>query len=366
MTSPNAVARVAPGDPEAARRPPALALFGTGYLATRVTRAGDGFLWSRTAGPDRPEDFTSVPAALARAVRGRRGWAVGGTRVVLGAEERVRAEDYRPLPIRGAGAVERRYLAPAPYSLGHVLGNRAAAAEHWAALPRLLERVGTVLRQVHTSFTGVPVAGGPAGPRRLARWLTVRQTDGREARLRREAHRVLGTERMATAASWCTEAGATAAPSVLLLGGTGLGSLVPTPDAADCVLLAGEELAAGPASHDLGWIVGELAEFRLVHFTGPAGDAAAHCASATTALLRGYTDGPGPLPASAGLDAVARSAVLRMFTHCLDYAAFVGWDDRLTGHLGVLAALLDHPMGTIDGLTDAPAAPGAALETEEP
>ncbi|MFE1286397.1 hypothetical protein [Streptomyces sp. NPDC058751] len=94
--------------------------------------------------------------------------------------------------------------------------------------------------------------------------------------------------------------------------------------------------------------------------------AAAHCASATTALLRGYADGPGPLPASVGLDAVARSAVLRMFTHCLDYAAFVGWDDRLTDHLDVLAALLDHPMGTIDGLTGAPAAPDVALETERP
>ncbi|PWI16988.1 hypothetical protein DI272_24600 [Streptomyces sp. Act143] len=347
------------------RRPPALALFGTGYLATRVTRAGDGFLWSRTAGPDRPEDFTPVPAALARAARAARGWAVGGTRVVLGAEERVRAEDYGPLPIRGAGVVERRYPAPAPYSLGHVLGNRAAAPAHWAALPRLLERVGEVLRQVHTSFADVPVAGGPAGPRRLAHWLAGRQNIGRATRLWQEAHRVLGPERMAVAASWCTDPGASTAPPVLLLGGTGLGSQVPTPDAADCVLLTGEELAAGPASHDLGWIVGELAEFRLLHFTGSAEDAAAHCASATAALLRGYAGGPGPRPASAGLDAVARSAVLRMFTHCLDYAAFVGWDDRFPDHLDVLAALLDHPMGTIDGLTGAPVAPDVALETEE-
>ncbi|MCZ9344612.1 hypothetical protein NGM37_43385, partial [Streptomyces sp. TRM76130] len=231
---------------------------------------------------------------------------------------------------------------------------------------RMLERVGTVLLRVHTSFADVPVTGGPAGPRRLAHWLTGRQAIGSATRLWRDAHRVLGPERMATAASWCTDPGASTAPPMLLLGGAGLGSLVPTPDAADCVLLTGEELAAGPASHDLGWIVGELAEFRLLHFAGPAEDAAAHCASATTALLRGYTDGAGPLPRSAGLDAVARSAVLRMFTHCLDYAAFVGWDDRLTDHLNVLAALLDHPMGTIDGLTGAPAAPGAALETEEP
>ncbi|MFD4990087.1 hypothetical protein [Streptomyces sp. NPDC058374] len=364
------MAHVTPGQ-EGARGAPALALFGTGYLATRVTRAGDGYLWCRTAGPDRPEDFTPVPAAVASAARDRRGWGVRGTRVVLGAEERVRAEEYGPLATRGAGAVERRYLAPAPYSLGHVLGNRAAAPAHWAALPRLLERVGAVLRQVHASFADVPAASvpaaeGPAGPRRLAHWLTGHQVTGHGARLRRTAREVLGPERMATAASWCAGPGAGTARPVLLLGGTGLGSLVPTPDAADCVLLAGEELAAGPASHDLGWIVGELAEFRLLHFTGPAERAAAHCASATAALLRGYGDGPGPLAAPPDLDAVARSAVLRVFTHFLDYAAFVGWDDRFTGHLGVVAALLDHPLGTIDGLTGAPAAPGAALETEEP
>ncbi|WP_231156749.1 hypothetical protein [Streptomyces sp. CNZ748] len=356
-----------------------VAEFGTGYLATRVLTAERGYLWCRGPGPARPRPFTPVPDAVADASRA---WTAHGARVVLGAPGRPYPEDRRPDRTRGDAASERHYRVPAPYSLGHVLGNHAAAPLPWAALPRLLHQVGTVLRRVHTAFADSPVPGGPAGAARVAGWLAGTPVTPAAGRLRQEALARLGGARMRRAAEWCADlaAGGAGERPVLLLGGVSLGSVIPSPRGDACAVLAGEELATGRAAFDLGWTVGELAEFRLLHFTDPgSGAAAEHCARAARALLSGYataTDPAGPRPGPADtrpgpadpgpdLDAVARSAVLRVLAHGVDYAAFVGWRDQLTSYLDVVAGLLDHPLGTIEGPPGAPAGRRTGPGTEE-
>ncbi|MFG3046769.1 hypothetical protein ACGFZR_17755 [Streptomyces sp. NPDC048241] len=350
----------------AAARDTAVAVFGTGYMATRVLRAGPRYLWCRTPGPAREEGFRPVPGPVTEA---HSAWAVPGARIVLGTPARTGAGDYGTVPTLEAGEVERRYTVGSPYSLGHVLCNHTAAPSQWAALPALLERTGEVLRRVHTTFDEPHALDEPPGAARLARWLSGRTVTSAAGRLRREALIRLGGARLERAAGWCAELGngtPTGRGGVLLLGGLALGSVIPDPDGAGCSVLAGEELSTGSAAYDLGWAIGELAEFRLVHFARSGDlDAAGRCADATDALLRGYTEAGRPGPPGPALDDVARAAVLRVLAHSLDYTAFVGWTDRLTGHLDVIAALLDHPMGTIDGLPVTRAGRRTGHKTEE-
>lgn len=228
-----------------------VAEFGTGYLATRVLTAERGYLWCRRPGHARPCPFTPVPDAVADAARA---WTAHGSRVVLGAPGPTDLDNRRP---DGAGTW-RQYRVPAPYSLGHVLGNHAAAPLAWAALPRLLHQVGTVLRRVHTAFAGSPAPGGPPGAARVAGWLAGAPVTPAAGRLRREALARLGGARMRRAGEWCADvaAGGTGERPVLLLGGVSLGSVIPSPGGDACTVLAGEELATGHAAFDLGWTVG--------------------------------------------------------------------------------------------------------------
>ncbi|MFH9547424.1 hypothetical protein [Streptomyces sp. NPDC017435] len=382
--------------------------FGTGYLTTRILRDGPHYLWCRAPGPARTGGFTPVPATARRALAAL---PPHGARVVLGedtptepeqdtaarpgdnpadaaTERRYRAGSaYSPAHVPGTdrvapagedtpmepgqeaaaraggnAATERRYRADAAYSLGHVLGNHRAAPDQWAALPRLLRQVGRTLRTVHEQVPASAAAGAPRGTLRLAGWLAGRPGPGQAGRLHREAHARLGRDRLARAAQWCAALNTPGERDVFLLGGAALGAMVPDPSGTGCLIMAGEELARGPAAYDLGWTLGELAEFRLLHFAAgndEAAAAAAHCAEASGALLDGY--------GAAGTDRaeVARAAVLRVLLHTHDYAAFVDWTDQLTQYLDLLADLIDHPLAAVGDFPDAPAGHRQTHQPEE-
>ncbi|MGX4692307.1 hypothetical protein [Streptomyces sp. JNUCC 63] len=329
-----------------------VAAFGTGYLTTRILRDGPDYLWCRAPGAARTSGFTPIPPSARRALAVL---PADGAGVVLGDDAVV-----GPGEDAAAGVTERRYRVGSAYSLGHVLGNHQAAPHQWAALPRLLRQAGRTLRTVHERVPASTAQGAPHGTLRLAGWLAGRPGPGRAGRLRQEARARLGRDRLERAAQWCATLNSPDGQSVFLLGGAALGSVVPSPAGTGCLIMAGEELARGPAAYDLGWALGELAEFRLLHFAGgdPAADAAAaHCAEASGALLEGY--------GAAGVDRVevARAAVLRMLVHTHDYAAFVDWTDQLTQYLDLLADLIDHPLAAVG---DSPDAPAGHRQTHEP
>jgi hypothetical protein len=92
-------------------------------------------------------------------------------------------------------------------------------------------------------------------------------------------------------------------------------------------------VAVGPPEYDVAWLLGELRELRLLHFT--AEEQRAACGVAETALLDGY--------GTAGLDfpALRRLTAVRVATHAHDYAAYVGWTDQLVRYADAVALLVD-------------------------
>ncbi|GAA2462509.1 hypothetical protein [Streptomyces lavendulocolor] len=293
--------------------------FGTGFLTTRILGNGVGYQWTRVPGPDREDPFTSVPESVRAATVAL---GLSGVRVELG---------------RG-GRAERRYPAPLPYTLAHVLTTLPKAPEKWAAMPRLLHDVGVTVRRVHDEVRTGPVVRRPSGGLRLSRWLARRDGPGGAARLSEAAGHRLGRQRTDRVRHWLGEWEQERPDDVLVLGAVGLGAVIPPRPPQAGVLLAGEELARGPRAYDLGWLLGELAEFRLLHFAGPRHtEAAALCAAATRAVLHGYG------PEAADAEAVARAAVLRVLLHAHDYAAYVGWTEQLLDYLDLLAELIDTP-----------------------
>ena len=325
-----------------------VAEFGTGYLTTRILSDGPGYLWIRTPGPGRAEGFTAVPPAVRRALSASAGppapEPITDARAVLGGKEAGPDESF---------GVERRYRVDSPYSLGHVLAGPQAVPHQWEALPGLLRHCGRMLREIHGSVPAPSTLATPRGAGRLAAWLDGHADRGHSARLRDEARARLGEARLRRAAQWCSPLNTPTDQDVLLLGGLTLGSVVPTRGGEGCHVLAGEELARGPAAYDLGWALGELAEFRLLHFAGgdhgPA--VTGHCAEAGAALLRGYTEAAGQGPPAVDTDTVARIAVLRILTHIHDYAAFVEWTDQATHYLDLLADLIDRPVTALEAVS---------------
>ncbi|WP_031041755.1 hypothetical protein [Streptomyces sp. NRRL F-5650] len=339
-----------------AAAPVTVAEFATGYLSTRILADGPDHLWIRSPGAARDPGFTGVPPAV-RAALGAAAGPRPGARLVLG------TEGTGP---DGGSVAERRYRVESPYSLGHVLAGPQAAPRQWDALPELLGHCGRLLGEVHTRAPAPAALAAPRGSGRLADWLAGRAAPGHSGRLRDLARGRLGEARLDRAARWCSSLNSRTGPQVLLLGGLTLGSVVPTRDGRGCHVLAGEELARGPAGYDLGWALGELAEFRLLHFAdGAAEDTARHCAKAGAALLHGYRAAAGRETPAADPDALARVAVLRILAHAHDFAAFVQWTDQLSLYLGLLADLIDHPRAALEAATGGQTAPGPTHPTED-
>ncbi|MEU5212397.1 hypothetical protein [Streptomyces sp. NPDC020742] len=313
------------------------AAFATGYLATRIAASGpesdEPYVWVRSPGPRRPRPFSPVTPAIREAVAG-----LSGGPVVLNLG----------LPV-GAG---RSYPAGAARSAGHVLAGGPDNAG-WHGLSQLIHGVGQLLHRVHTSLPKAWAAREPAGAARLSLWLDGEKGPGAGPTLHTAARARLGPERWERARTWCEEAAADRADTVFLCGGVSMGSLIPAAVGGASgrgTLLAGEEFAAGPPEYDIGWLLGELAEFRLRHLTAHP-EASSHCAHAARQFLAGYGTG------SFDTARAGRMAALRVLTHAHDFAAYVGWADDLRHHLDLAADLIDTegaPALCADGLPMTP------------
>ncbi|MGW0587114.1 hypothetical protein [Streptosporangium sp. NPDC002607] len=293
--------------------------FGTGFVLTTIVKHDDGdYRWTRRPGPHRGGAIrTPDPTVLAavRAVpRGRVGLTV-------------------PEPKEGAGVTYRTGQARSIAAI--LLGLRPGAEKfdiEQVAMDTLVE-TGTTLARLHT--VPVPQADlpSPAGPQRLLSWLRSGQGPTAAPELHSHATGILGHDRISTVEAWCVP------PSegrhVLLHGAPGHGILLPLTQDQDGCLLTGEDLSAGPPEFDVGWLIGELVEFRETfqqpgHNTFPAldYDALIGC------VLDGYN---APLD----LAAVGRAAALRFLTHTHDFAAYVGWHDVLADYLKIVADAID-------------------------
>jgi hypothetical protein len=297
--------------------------FATGYQRTAVHRLGDGtFLWVRSAGADRPVPLVGPgPPARQRLAALRS----AGVRVVL--------------PEEAPGAL--LYAAH---------GADSAAKLLWADLPparrdRLttaLHDTGRLLRTLHDAPDTGAAPGeatgrtGPPGPARLAAWMDT----GTGPRAAAQLHGVLrarfGPRRWDAVRSWCAELAEPAPGDVLLHGAPSTGSLVvgdQLDEAADSVLLTGEDLAPGPAAFDLGWLLGEFLELRMTAARKGA-RARPLLTELPTALLDGYGSAGDPV-------ATGRAAVLRIVTHAHDFAAYMGWHPELGLYADALPAYVD-------------------------
>lgn len=291
--------------------------FGTGFLRTEIYRHGDAHLWVRRPGPHRGRPFRHVSPQAGTAIA-----AVPTGPVV-----------WR-LPQESGGEI-RLYRAPGETSAANLAIGSSGDPE-WERLRRVLCNTGRALRAVHIGVSGELAAEPPPGPSRLARWLRSGRGPGGAVRFHETARRRLGSRRWERALSWCEpHSGATR----FLHGAPSLGCLVLGPVTGNAALLCGEELARGPAESDVGWLLGELVELRLIGETVPALRRLSEQAEgAAAALLRGYD-----APLDTGL--LGRVAVTRVFTHAHDFAAYVGWADELTNYADHLVRLIDEQGG---------------------
>ncbi|MGV9305581.1 hypothetical protein [Nonomuraea sp. NPDC003727] len=283
--------------------------FGSGFLRTTIVRNGeDGYVWTRRPGPDRRDAMRMPDPAVLAAVRG-----VPPGRVRL------------TLPVRGDGAgmayrTDQATTLAGVFRKGHPDVARIAADT--------LAETGATLARLHA--TPLPPADlrPPEGPRRLLSWLRNGEGPRAAPKLRRHAAEILGPTRTATVAGWC----APERPRALLHGAPSLGVLLPlTPDH-DGALLTGENLSAGAPESDVGWLVGELVEFR--ELTDRFGNGALDHDALIRRVLDGYA---APLD----LAAVGRSATVRFLSHAHDFAAYLQWHDILVDYLRMVADVID-------------------------
>lgn len=291
--------------------------FGTGFLRTEIYRHGDAHLWVRRAGPHRDRPFHHMSPRAGTAI------AAVPTGPV----------DWR-LPEESGGEI-RLYRAPGETSAANLAIGSSGDPE-WERLRRVLCNTGRALRAVHIGVSGELAAEPPPGPSRLARWLRSGRGPGGAVRFHETARRRLGSRRWERALSWCEpHPDATR----FLHGAPSLGCLVLGPVTGNAALLSGEELARGPAESDVGWLLGELVELRLIGETVPALRRLSEQAeAAAAALLRGYD-----APLDTGL--LGRVATTRVFTHAHDFAAYVGWADELANYADYLVRLVDEQGG---------------------
>ncbi|MER7580834.1 hypothetical protein [Kitasatospora sp. NPDC097691] len=289
--------------------------FATGFLRTAVYRSDAEFRWNRRPGVLRAGAL-GAPAASVRAA----------LRTVTGG---------LPLALPDVRGEERDYRVPARTTAAALLLHPVATTRT-EALVRALAGTGRTLARLHALPVPAELTpGGPPGPARLLAWLGSGRGPGAAPRLYESLRGILGAERRETVRQWCAELSAGHPGDGLLHGAPGLGSVVADGRTGAGALLTGEELARGPAGFDLGWILGEFTEFRLLREHFGVGSDPARLDAARTALLDGY----GPLP---DRRTVRRAAVLRVFTHAHDFAAYMGWDDQLLFYGRQIAALVDE------------------------
>lgn len=284
--------------------------FRTGYLHTIVLDAGDGsYTWVRRAGPDRDRALGPPSAALREVIA-----TVGGTPVTLAMPELEAQHDGVAYRVGGSSSVAHLLLGVStgvPATVTPVLRGAGAALAglHGCALP---------------AGESLPA---PPGWRRLARWLRTAAGPRAVARLHTHLTPALGRRRVSTAEGWCDPV---EGRRVLLHGGPGTGSLIVGGVPGTGHLLTGEDLSAGPAESDLGWMLGELVELREAG-PSPARDD-------YDAMIAAFLSGYGR---AVDHSALGRYAALRLLVHLHDFAATWGWHDSLVGGLELVARALD-------------------------
>lgn len=300
--------------------------FGTGWLRTRIDPApGGGYMWRHQPGPSRPGRIPVPDEAFTRACE----------------QASVRAPAILTCPVRDGAAGARWARLPGATTLAELISSHGRIAPSGAG--QYLADVGATLTELHRIPCQVAPERIPPGPGRLARWLDTNGAGpGAALTLYQSAERTLGPERLGRLRSWCRIA-AQAAPGGTVHGHFSLGEVVipePAADEARLAVLTGEDAARGPAEADLGWMIGELYEYRCL--AAAQGMNTPHLKPMREALRAGY-----------GLavhdDRVAQYAVLRLAVHTHDYAAFVGWSPELYLYLSFLQRAIDDPGDTLAG-----------------
>ncbi|WP_431999388.1 hypothetical protein [Streptomyces sioyaensis] len=287
--------------------------FGTGLLRTTVSPADDGgSVWRRVCGPRCPQPFSSVSSHLRRELA-----SLGespGTRLLIGEELVDGSRVYRPGRDR---SVAHQFLFAEPEAL---------------ALESVFRGYGALLAAVHQLPCPGDVRRPARGLVRLRHWLAGDAPLPDAAEAAEVVSARLGQDRWTVLREWCEQALDPPDP-VLAHGAPGLGSLVLDPGSSTAGLLTGEDVCRAPWQFDIGWVLGELIEFRWRLPSG-AGDGPAWQRLAD-ALFEGYGCDLGK--------AWNRWAALRIALHQHDFAAYVGVHRReLNLYAGLLGRLIEQ------------------------
>lgn len=288
--------------------PERVASYGTTLVHTETYLLPNGeYAWRRRPGPLAPAPFAPLSADTAELLSTVE---ADGLRLAVG---RVEGE-------------ARTYRTAGGRSVASLVLHEGASDELVAPLRRL----GRLLRALHeTPVTQAPPAAGSRGMDRLESLLSVRTPHPRVGQAATQVYRVLGQERWARLAGWYREARGDDR-LVLSHGGAGLGLLVTGGPPGTDTLLTGEDLCMAPWYVDVGWVVGELVEFRW-QLPGEA--------SVWQSLLDALFEGYG---SDLGSD-WPRLAALRVLLHVHDIAAY---------YEEVPSAGFDHYAGFLKFLTD--------------
>lgn len=288
--------------------------FATGFQRTSIFRLPEGgFRWERLPGEDRVSP-QRIPSPELREVL----LDLNTAKLSFG------------LPEPSGGGLG--YLTPGATSAAKLLQVTAFSDIRLHLLPAVHD-TGRLLRRLHTSVAQeLAPPDGNAALTRLRSWLE--HGDGPRAAgpLSRRLRQQLGSERWAAITDWCDSFLSGSARDVVLHGAPSTGSLVPGPTPGPAVLLAGEDIMRGQPEFDLGWLLGELLELRMLaawrRIDRP------ELVELGAALLAGYG---GELDC----DALGRASILRILTHVHDFAAYVGWHPELLRYADALPSCID-------------------------
>lgn len=295
---------------------PAVEEFATGFLRTAIHADGPEYVWIRRPGADRPTPLAPPGAPVRAALTALR---PTGLRLAF--------------PDAVGDALHYRVPGRAPVAKLCVGRDPLLTPELVAGA---LSGTGAALRLLHAEVPASLAAAGPPGPARLAAWMHDGHGPRAAAAFHALALRQLGTARWNRVRDWCRALATDLTGGVFLHGAPGLGSVIAgrAPDGG--CLMAGEDVARGPADFDFGWLLGEFVEWRmtLLRRTPGLDVDPGDFHTALTALAQAY--GAPADPVAAG-----RAAVLRVFTHAHDFAAYMGWHPELLEYAVKIAELID-------------------------
>jgi hypothetical protein len=289
-----------------------MAEYGTALQRTTIFGTGDGgFAWVRRPGRAPTHPQIHLHAALQAA-----------STTAFAFVPSTRCDEGSVYRVGGSRSLFRHLANPDP-----------------SAVTSILTELGASLRRLHMTRVGVDARErpGPVHLQRLERCLTGGPLTPPTERLRNLLRCTLGQTRLDDAMAWLRYF-SSQPTDVLLHGGPGLGSVVPTESpASPTALLSGDEVYVGDRHADLGWICGELLE---LHLSGQ---------QRYRQFAQAVCDGYG---AFIDWSDLGRACVLRMLTHACDFAAYVGWHDSIQSHVDGVAHACDAISSSPNSIED--------------